>query len=119
MEMPTSVQAFPHGLSAHIRNAAKRAAPLNFWRYVVGGCFRDWQRLSESLLSCAVSEDGVFHLWGHSWEIEEVGEWQRLEWVVATMGGIVAQVQRATNGNVCLDYARCNALQSTAATKQR
>jgi len=29
---------------------------------------------------------GVYHLWGHSWEIEERGEWERLERVLSYIG---------------------------------
>jgi len=38
-----------------------------------------WQKLAEALLGAADQQDGIWHLWGHSWEIEQYGLWDALE----------------------------------------
>jgi peptidoglycan-N-acetylglucosamine deacetylase len=40
----------------------------------------DWMDYGVKLLEIARNvPDGVFHIWGHSWEIEKNGQWERLE----------------------------------------
>jgi peptidoglycan-N-acetylglucosamine deacetylase len=38
----------------------------------------NWDKLAIDLFDKSVTEGGVFHLWGHSWEIEKNHDWQRL-----------------------------------------
>jgi hypothetical protein len=99
--MPTTVQAHPHGALAYARNALKRGALGNLWRYVAHGCSTDWTALARSLLGQAVERGGVFHLWGHSWELEQTGQWQRLEEVLRFMGQLADRAPALTNWEVC------------------
>lgn len=39
----------------------------------------DWFEIACGMVAQAVALDGVFHIWGHSWEIERDGNWQKLE----------------------------------------
>jgi hypothetical protein len=99
--LPTSVQVHPHGRLAYVRNALKRGALCNLWRYVQKGCPADWTGLVRSLLARVLSGCGVFHLWGHSWELEQTGQWQRLEEVLRYLGQFTRQAPALTNGQVC------------------
>jgi len=72
MEMPTTLQAHPHGMLAYLKNAAKRGAAANFRLYLRYGCF------ARRLLELTLRVGGVFHLWGHSWEIDEARQWGQL-----------------------------------------
>lgn len=99
--MPTSVQTYPHGLSAHTRNAVKRAAFGNLWRFVVHGHSTDWTELAKSLLDRALHYGGVFHLWGHSWELQQTGHWRHLDEVLRMLGEHRSQAPSLTNGQVC------------------
>lgn len=99
--MPTTVQAHPHRPRAYARNAIKRGAVGNLWRYVALGCPTDWTALARSALSQALGRGGVFHLWGHSWELEQTGQWQRLEEVLRFMGRFVGETSVLTNGEIC------------------
>jgi hypothetical protein len=101
MVMPTSVQAYPHDPLAFCRNSIKRAAFGNLWRYIVHGRSTDWAGLAGSLLRQAVEGGGVFHLWGHSWELQQTGQWQRLDEVLRTMGEFARQAFLLTNGEIC------------------
>lgn len=99
--MPTTVQAFPHRLSAFARNAIKRRAVTNLWRYIVYGCAAEWPTLAELLLCHAITRGGVFHLWGHSWELQDFGQWQRLTDLLHFMGGLARLAPAVTNGQLC------------------
>lgn len=99
--MPTTIQAYPHGLLSLAQNAARRAAFGNLWRLLVHGGSTEWPKLAKSLLRQALDSGGVFHLWGHSWELEESGQWQRLDEILRFMSGFVSQAPPATNGQIC------------------
>jgi peptidoglycan-N-acetylglucosamine deacetylase len=100
--MPTTVQAQPHGLATYLRNSIKNAAPGNLWRYLVHGRSKPWGSLAHVLLSKVVAHGGVFHLWGHSWEIEKHGQWHQVEEVLHLMSQFKSQAQPLTNYEVCL-----------------
>lgn len=38
-----------------------------------------WVRLSENFFDYICQKGGIYHLWGHSWEIERYGLWEDLE----------------------------------------
>jgi hypothetical protein len=99
--MPTTVQAHPHGRLAFARNAIRRMSLRNFWWSLPLGCPTDWTRRVRSHLGQALESGGVFHLWGHSWEVEENGQWQRLEEVLRFLGEHVDRAPARTNGEVC------------------
>ena len=97
---PTSVQVHPHGLMAYARNAAARRAPGNLWRYISHGCSRDWYRMAQSVLQEALQHGGVFHLWGHSWELDRTGQWDRLDDVMRLMSEFSGKAPVLTNGDL-------------------
>ncbi|MGN6628152.1 MAG: polysaccharide deacetylase family protein [Tepidisphaeraceae bacterium] len=99
--MPTTVHAFPHGPKVYVKNAIKRRAPKNLWRYLVQGRMGDWVKLAESMLQTVASQGGVFHVWGHSWEIEETNQWSQLETVLKRMGEYAKQMPCLANGELC------------------
>jgi peptidoglycan/xylan/chitin deacetylase (PgdA/CDA1 family) len=101
MAMPTSVQAFPHDYRTLARNALKRAALRNLWRGLLLAERRSWPKLAATLLERAARYGGVFHLWGHSWELRQTGEWNRLEEVMRIMGSFASQATVLSNGEIC------------------
>lgn len=101
MLMPTSVQAHPHDPLVFYRNAFKRAAFGNLWRYIVCGRSNDWPGLACALLRRVIRNGGVFHLWGHSWELQQTGQWQRLDEVLRMMSQFERRAALLTNGQIC------------------
>jgi hypothetical protein len=101
MLLPTTIQAHPHGLACYARNLLKRAAFRNTWLYLAHGRSTDWPGLVRSLLFHALQRGGVFHLWGHSWELEQTGQWQRLEEVLHFLSQFTSQAPALTNGQIC------------------
>jgi len=42
----------------------------------------DWSVNAKLLFDYVMENGGIWHLWGHSWEIEENGDWEKLEKVL-------------------------------------
>jgi len=101
MLLPTTIQAYPHGPLALARNAIKRMAFENLWRFVTHGRSLEWPILARSFLRQTLSSGGVFHLWGHSWELQETGQWQRLDQTLRFMSEVAEQAPSLTNGQLC------------------
>lgn len=99
--MPTTLQAHAHGGMAYARNSAKRGTWANFWQYIIRGCPANWETLVEPLIQKALTSGGVFHLWGHSWELELNTQWERLARVLVLMNQVSSEFRRATNGQLC------------------
>jgi hypothetical protein len=101
--MPTTMQAFAQPVRNYLKNLAKRRAWRNLWRYVVHGRSRDWLRLARNLLDRAREEGGVFHLWGHSWELEQTDQWSRVDQVLKVLGELTSAAKATclTNGQLC------------------
>lgn len=99
--MPTTLQAHPHSRGNHLRNVLKRGAMRNLWLYVRHGGAGCWIDIVEALAQRMVHDGGVLHLWGHSWELESQGQWQRLDQALALLGLLANSVRPATNWQVC------------------
>jgi hypothetical protein len=118
--LPTSIQAHPNTLVTYAKNTIKRAAFKNLWHYAVRGRSRDWVKLAQSLLDQSLQHGGVFHLWGHSWELQESGQWQRLEDVMRFISEFNDQTHRLNNSELCHACAvnrKCSAHNSRVAPK--
>lgn len=78
--MPTSFQFFPHSLAARLRHAVKDKNLTGLIRWT--RAFRMETRplaLSEIIWKYIVEHGGVLHIWGHSWEIEQMQLWDELK----------------------------------------
>jgi peptidoglycan-N-acetylglucosamine deacetylase len=113
--LPTTVQAYQHSAFALARNAAKRMAFGNLWQFVVHGTSLEWPKMARSFLHHAVTFGGVFHLWGHSWELEGAGDWRRLEETLRLLKEAAAQAPSITNGQLCVQSLVRTTLDSRAA----
>ena len=80
MEVPTTIQFFPHSKGTCFRNlmsggpTLRRAAVLAPFLSVDGLA----KRCFEVATACA-AQGGYFHLWGHSWELDRHALWPELE----------------------------------------
>jgi peptidoglycan-N-acetylglucosamine deacetylase len=97
--IPTTVQAWPTNPMEMARNATKRMRVGNLFRYLQ---FRkhDWVASAKALLSHVMTNGGVFHLWGHSWEIDEAGEWENVEEIFKTLSGCRGAARFLTNSEL-------------------
>jgi peptidoglycan-N-acetylglucosamine deacetylase len=99
--MATTCQAFPHPPATYFKNAVKRRKYSALWEYVRSGCPQEWDTIARHLLERATRGGGIFHLWGHSWELEEFGQWQRLEEVLRLLSEVCPPEEAVTNGQLC------------------
>ncbi|MBV8780278.1 MAG: polysaccharide deacetylase family protein [Phycisphaerae bacterium] len=98
--LPTTIHAFPQPPQAYIKNALKRRNATNLWRFITHGLAMDWTRIADSMLDFTVTRGGVFHLWGHSWELQETAQWNRLERVFQLMSIGARSTRCVTNGEL-------------------
>jgi peptidoglycan-N-acetylglucosamine deacetylase len=80
-EMPTSLHAYDHWLDVWNVLQFVNFNPIRFFKY-----YRHWDLLAMAMFDKIKSEGGIFHLWGHSWEIEKNNDWERLEKVFKYIG---------------------------------
>jgi len=78
-EMPTTLQAFPHRPFTYLKNAA-RARSLESLQscFVQMPRLGSWVELGKRFFDAVLENGGVWHLFGHSWEIEQLGLWDDL-----------------------------------------
>ena len=100
--IPTTIQARPTAGSAYVRNFTKRFALRNLWLWILHARSPVWADNVRRLLKATLASNGVFHLWGHSWEIQEHHQWDRLEYVFKLMSEIAHKAPCVTNGDLCL-----------------
>lgn len=113
-EMPTTIQIAPQPITNYFKNVVRgrkidglQACLANFTR------LGNWLELGKRLFDSVLQQGGIWHLYGHSREIEDLGMWQALEemldYVSGHQGvtyvpncelihGSSAQAMHATNG---------------------
>ena len=86
-EMPTTVQAVPHPKFNYVKNVARarklESVPVFLTQMTRLG---NWVELGKSLFDSVLENGGIWHLWGHSWEIDELGLWSDLEAMLDYVG---------------------------------
>ncbi|MGA2596129.1 MAG: polysaccharide deacetylase family protein [Bryobacteraceae bacterium] len=87
--MPVSVHFVPHSRAIHIRHALKEgnARGLFNW-YSACNLETDLEHLCVMLMQRASAQGGVFHIWGHSWEIGRLDLWRKLDDVLKRASSI-------------------------------
>ena len=97
----TTLQLFPHQRLTYMKNFARRgdwrarARPLAI-------CLRDGSLddCLEHVLRFAAGHGGVFHLWGHSWELDAHGLWGTLERFLRLADRMVSREHRIPNATL-------------------
>ena len=88
LRMPTSVQFFPHSAYRRLRIFGRNRDVGGLLRWATShGCQANLDRLVGSLFEQAVASGGVFHLWGHSWELDRFELWGPLERTLERLAG--------------------------------
>lgn len=100
--LPTTLQAHPHGRLAYLKNIARRFAARNLGLYLLAGAKPTWPSLAESLARRVMQHGGVFHLWGHSWEIEATHQWHELDSVLHMLSSLMHGATRLSNGGLAI-----------------
>ncbi len=99
--MPVTLQLFPHRPTAYLRNLIKYGLSPQRLRLGLAALATPnlVDRVARLVDICAHS-GGVFHLWGHSWEIEEQGLWPTLDQILSHLARSVPRAAFASNYQV-------------------
>lgn len=95
-----TIHLYPHNLVTHVGHLIKE---LNF--RVLGEYLltyrgtTDLKKLTAGCLDKILAKGGVLHIWGHSWEIDELGLWVELEEIMSYISKFKNAV-RLTNGEI-------------------
>jgi hypothetical protein len=78
--MHTTVQMYQHSKYTYFKHLIKRRKFSTLISWLSMHSENELLRLTEKKLeSIRINQTGCFHLWGHSWEIEEYQLWNKLE----------------------------------------
>lgn len=71
----TSLHIFNHRSSFDAWRAARFVGfrPIAAWRCL------EWAALGRTMFNHVLEEGGIFHIWGHSWEIDANNDWEYLD----------------------------------------
>jgi len=96
-ELPTTMQLFPHDRQIYVRNFLRnpRLTRVRLLREALAPATMI-ERIDRLLAACRQA-GGYFHLWGHSWEIDEHGLWDALEGVLRRLPQGADTIEFATN----------------------
>ena len=78
-EMPTTVQIFPHPRSDYLRNVARARKLEGLQVYLTQRArLGNWLELGKRLFDDVLKNGGIWHLYGHSWEVDALDLWDDL-----------------------------------------
>jgi peptidoglycan/xylan/chitin deacetylase (PgdA/CDA1 family) len=105
LQVPTTTQFFAHSRSTYIRNYVSAGPSLQRTTILAALLSEDElsKRFSTVAKACARS-GGYFHLWGHSWELDEHDLWSDLDRFFGRLREFNARF--VTNAASCTNLAR-------------
>ncbi len=78
--MPTTLQAFPHPTQPYLRNTIKGGNLRGLAGFALHlRRARSWVELGKMLFDRVLTHGGLWHIYGHSWELENLGLWEQLD----------------------------------------
>lgn len=97
--IPTTLQVFKHSSSTYYKHLLKRKKWSSLANYSRFGSSSNLLFLTERYLNHTLKSGGCFHLWGHSWEIDQFNLWGEVEQIFK----IISNLSEATyldNGSI-------------------
>jgi peptidoglycan/xylan/chitin deacetylase (PgdA/CDA1 family) len=112
-EMPTTLQAYPHTSTSYVRNLGRARNIPGLWTYATRlRKSPNWVELGKQLFDEVLEQGGIWHLYGHSWEIEELAIWgqlqQMLDYVCERKGVIYPTNSQLLSMTNCHEPVRTN-----------
>jgi len=106
LQVPTTTQFFTHTPSTYLRNYVSGGPTLQRAALLVAVLVDDElsERCSRAAEACARS-GGYFHLWGHSWELDEFDLWGELDRFLGQLREFDARF--VTNALWCASLVTC------------
>lgn len=98
--IPVTLQAYPHGRSKYLRNLLRRGAVAALLKAIPDLTRRrDWVHLGKRMFDRVLRDGGIWHLYGHSWEIEKLSLWPQLNEMLEYVSQR-PEVRYITNGQI-------------------
>jgi hypothetical protein len=98
LELPTSLQFYPHTRRVLLKNFLSQAAWKERWPLcelvLQDG---DWLDRLRHLLAYALRQGGIFHLWCHSQDIDRLNLWEMLDNFLSEVTDWIPPERRVTN----------------------
>lgn len=96
--MPTTIQMFPHALGSNLAMLVKNGpSPRRIRRFCLSAPRFDLESRLEALFGDALANGSMFHLWGHSWELDRIDGFDRLDRFLARIRHACPGVESMTN----------------------
>ena len=62
--------------------------------------FKAWDRIAIETLGFVAENGGVWHIWGHSWEIDDNSDWGRLDEVLRIISTLYERIPKMNNSQL-------------------
>lgn len=100
-EIPTTIQFYPHARAVYLRNFVAAGQ----WHERAEGLrlaltHENWINRLYAMFDHACERGGVFHLWGHTKQIEQLNAWADLECFFRHVAARIPHAQRLTNAQL-------------------
>jgi peptidoglycan-N-acetylglucosamine deacetylase len=88
--------------SAHYIKAAIESFDLGLLGYILRKNLfsKTWDRIAMETLDYVVKHGGIWHLWGHSWEIDTYNDWQKLTDVLSKINTLSNRITKVNNSQL-------------------
>lgn len=103
-----TIHVYPHSALVHIGHLIKELNIEILKDYLLfERGMSDLKSLTARWLEKIVCDGGILHIWGHSWEIEEMGLWEDLEVIISYISQF-KDIVHLTNGEIILRMNQLN-----------
>lgn len=86
--LPTTIQVFEHTRTTYFKHLLKRGKMQSLLQWISAHAQKELELLTDTYIQKVVSNGGCFHLWGHSWEIDEYQLWNKLEAIFKRLSAV-------------------------------
>jgi peptidoglycan-N-acetylglucosamine deacetylase len=87
-EMPVTLQMYPHPWFTYLKNVARAHRLESLQMFLVERRrLQNWPALAKTLFDLVMENGGIWHLFGHSWEVDELGLWSDLVEILDYVSG--------------------------------
>lgn len=89
------------GLAPYFRHAMT-SQDFGLFRFMLKSnlLLNSWDKVAVKTLDFVVNNGGIWHLWGHSWSIEDRNNWVRLEKIFRSVGALSNDVRKMSNSQL-------------------
>ena len=92
-DMTVSLHLFPHTRNTYYRHAMRYHNWTGLWNWFSRfDAETDLEKTAVHMLASVAKRGGVFHLWGHSWELEAYNLWPTFERIARIMGNFARMI---------------------------